>query len=380
MRWASAISDHGSGVAALDEAVASVCARLDRLDLAIVFASPPIAREIAPRLAEVPAATVIGCSGSGIIGDAHEIEDRPAVSVTAAELPGVTCTAFRVEPDGLPPDAAAWRAQIGAEDPAGLLVLVDPFTNAQALIDGLDAGFPRARKFGGLVSDGRMPGTGWLFAQGKAFRTGAVGVAFTGDVAIDTIVAQGCKPIGAPMVVTRGEGNLILELDGRPPLDVLQALYDSLDARDRTLLRHSLFVGIEMKDSLVHHEGDLLVRNILGLDPDANVLAVAARLRPFQVIQFLLRDADAATEDLVRLLERHRAAGGGACDGALLFSCLGRGAQLFGEPDHDSRLFRDHLGDVAVGGFFCNGEIGQVGGTTFLHGYTSSFALFRART
>ncbi|HEX8112500.1 MAG TPA: FIST N-terminal domain-containing protein [Kofleriaceae bacterium] len=380
MRWASAISDHGSGVAALDEAMASVRARLDRLDLAIVFASPSRAREIAPRLASLPAATVIGCSGAGIIGDAREIEDRPAVSVTAAELPGVTCTAFRVEPDGLPADAGAWRARIGVEDPAGLLVLVEPFTNAQALVDGLDAAFPHARKFGGLVSGSRMPGTDWLFAQGQAFRTGAVGVAFTGDVVIDTIVAQGCRPIGAPMVVTRGEANLISELDGKPPLDVLQALHDSLDARDRALFRHSLFVGIEMTDSLVHHEGELLVRNILGLDPEANVLAVAARLRPFQVIRFLLRDANAATEDLVRLLERHRAAGRGACDGALLFSCLGRGAHLFGEPDHDSRLFRAHLGDVAVGGFFCNGEIGQVGGTTFLHGYTSSFALFRGRT
>jgi small ligand-binding sensory domain FIST len=380
MRWASAISDHGSSLAALDEAVASVRDRLDQLDLAIVFASPSIAREIAPRLASVPAATVIGCSGAGVIGDAREIEGRPAVSVTAAELPGVTCTAFRVEPDALPADADAWRARIGPEDPAGLLVLVDPFTNAQALIDGLDAAFPRARKFGGLVSGGRMPGTDWLFAQGQSFRTGAVGVAFTGDVAIDTIVAQGCKPIGAPMVVTRGEGNLILELDGRPPLDVLQALHDGLDRRDRALFRHSLFVGIEMKDSLVHHEGELLVRNILGLDPDANVLAVAARLRPFQVIQFLQRDASAATEDLVRLLERYRAAGHGTCDGALLFSCLGRGEHLFGEPDHDSRLFRDHLGDVAVGGFFCNGEIGQVGGSSFLHGYTSSFALFRGRT
>ncbi len=379
MQWASAISDHGSGLAALDEAMASVRARLDQLDLAIVFASPSRAREIAPRLADLPAATVIGCSGAGIIGDAREIEDRPAVSVTAAELPGVTCTPFRVEPDALPADAGAWRARIGVEDPAGLLVLVDPFTNAQALIDGLDAAFPRARKFGGLVSGSRIPGTDWLFAQGQAFRTGAVGVAFSGDVAIDTIVAQGCRPIGAPMVVTRGEANLISELDGKPPLEVLQALHDSLDARDRALLRHSLFVGIEMTDSLVHHEGELLVRNILGLDPEANVLAVAARLRPFQVIRFLLRDADAATEDLVRMLERHRAAGRGACDGALLFSCLGRGAHLFGEPDHDSRLFRDHLGDVAVGGFFCNGEIGQVGGTTFLHGYTSSFALFRSR-
>src|SRR5215468_6830276 len=115
MRWASAISDHASGLAALDEALASVRARLARLDLAIVFASPPLAKQIAPRLADVPATTVIGCSGSGIIGDAREIEDRPAISVTAAELPGVTCTAFRVEQDALPADDGAWRARIGVD-------------------------------------------------------------------------------------------------------------------------------------------------------------------------------------------------------------------------------------------------------------------------
>jgi small ligand-binding sensory domain FIST len=380
MRWASAISDRAAGADALDEAVASVRGRLDRLDLAVVFASPSLARQLAPRLAEVPAATVIGCSGAGIIGDAREVEDRPAVSVTAAELPGATCTAFRVEPDAMPADAAAWRARLGVDEPAGLLVLADPFSgNVQALIAGLDAAFPRARTFGGLVSGGRTPGAEWLFANGETFRTGAVGVAFTGDVAIDTIVAQGCRPVGPPMVVTRGEGNLILELDHTPPLEVLQSLHNSLDPRDRRLFGHSLFLGVEMTDSLVHREGELLVRNILGLDPEANALAVAARLRPFQVIQFLLRDAKAATQDLVRLLESHRASGPGACDGALLFSCLGRGAHLFGEPDHDCRLFRQYVGDVAVGGFFCNGEIGPVGGTTFVHGYTSSFALFRRR-
>jgi small ligand-binding sensory domain FIST len=378
MRWASAISDRASGVDALEEAVATVRGRLDRLDLAIVFASPSFAKQLAPQLADVPAATLIGCSGAGIIGAAREIEDRPAVSVTAAELPGVACTAFRVEPDAMPADADAWRARIGVDEPAGLLVLADPFSSSvQALIDGLDAAFPRARKFGGLVSGGRTPGAEWLFANGETFRSGSVGVAFSGDVAIDTIVAQGCRPIGAPMVVTRSEGNLIAELDHRSPIEVLQALHASLEPRDRGLFRHSLFVGIEMKDSLVHREGELLVRNIVGFDPEANMLAVAARLRPFQVVRFLLRDAAAATQDLVRLLEGHRAAGHAACDGALLFSCLGRGAHLFGEPDHDCRLFRQHVGDVAVGGFFCNGEIGPVGGTTFLHGYTSSFALFR---
>ena len=380
MRWTSSISDRADGAEALDEAMASIREKLDRIDFAIVFASPQRARELAARLPRAlpSGATVIGCSGAGIIGDAREIEDRPAVSVTAAELPGVTCTAFRVEAGALPPDAGAWRARIGVDDPAGLLVLADPFSsNAADLIASLDEAFPRARKFGGLVSGGRMPSTNWLFARGETFHGGVVGAAFSGDLAIDTIVAQGCRPIGPPMVVTRCDGSLIAELDHTSPLEVLEALHASLDPRDRGLFRHSLFLGIEMKDSLVHREGELLVRNIVGFDPEAKVLAVAARLRPFQVVRFLLRDARTATEDLERMLERHRASGSGACDGALLFSCLGRGEGLFGEPDHDSRLFRKHFGDAALGGFFCNGEIGPVGGTTFLHGYTSSFALFR---
>jgi small ligand-binding sensory domain FIST len=377
MRWASAISDRATGVDALDEALASVRRRLDRLDLAIVFASPSLARQLAPRLPELPAATVIGCSGAGIIGGAHEVEDRPAVSVTAAELPGVTCTAFRIDPDLLPRDSEAWRAQVGVDEPTGLLVLADPFSQVEVLIEGLDAAFPRIPKFGGLVSGGRAPGANWLFAGGRTYHTGIVGVAFAGDLAIDTIVAQGCRPIGAPLVVTRGEDSFIHELDHRSPLEVLKSLHGSLDERDRALFRDALFIGIEMTDSLVHREGELLVRNIVGFDPDANVLAVAAQVRPFQVVRFLLRDARTATEDLERLLARHRAAQHPACDGALLFSCLGRGTHLFGEPDHDSKLFQRHLGDAPLGGFFCNGEIGPVGGTTFLHAYTSSFALFR---
>lgn len=380
MRWASAISDR-SGAEALDEVLAAVRSRLATIDLALVFASPALARAVAPRLADLGAATVIGCSGGGIIGDAREIEDRPALSLTAAELPGVRCAPFRVDPSALPAGADAWRERIGVAEPAGLLVLPDPFTcNVQRLLEDLDAAFPRAPKFGGLASGGRAPGAHWLYAGGASAPGGAVGVAFSGDLAIDTVVAQGCRPIGAPMVVTRGEGNLVLELDGKPPLEVLQALHASLAPRDQQLLRHSLFAGVEMQDSLVHREGELLVRNIVGIDPESGALAVAARLRPFQVLRFLLRDADAATEDLSRMLEQHRARTPGAVEGALLFSCLGRGAGLFGEPDHDSALFQRLAGPVPLGGFFCNGEIGPVGGTTFLHGYTSSFALFRRHT
>ena len=132
------------------------------------------------------------------------------------------------------------------------------------------------------------------------------------------------------------------------------------------------------EEGVEYQPGELLVRNILGADEKAGALAVGAELRPMQVVQFVLRDAQAAEEDLQRMLERYRRSEhGGTPAGALPFSCVGRGAGLFGRPDHDTALFQQALGPAPLGGFFCNGEIGPVGGTTFLHGYTSAFALFR---
>jgi small ligand-binding sensory domain FIST len=374
MRWASAISERGDEVdGAVNDVIARLRGELEAIDLAVVFASPAIADAVAARLEAVGAKAIVGCTGAGIIGDAREIEDRPALSITAARLPGVELAPFHVDA------GAETTFPIGLADPQGVLLLADPFTcDVHELIGSLDERLPRVPKFGGLASGARAPGSTWLHANGESHARGAVGVAFGGDVAIDTLVAQGCRPIGTPMVVTRADGSIIRELDHRPPLEIIKALHDELGPRDRALLRQSLFVGVEMQDSVVHRSGELLVRNIAGIDPKSGALAVAAELRPFQVVQFLLRDADTATDDLTRLLERHRASGS-PVDGALLFSCLGRGARLFGEPDHDSALFQRLVGPAPIGGFFCNGEIGPVGGTTFLHGYTSSFALFRRR-
>ena len=99
-------------------------------------------------------------------------------------------------------------------------------------------------------------------------------------------------------------------------------------------------------------------------------------------VRFHLRDAKTSAEDLHAMLTGYENTLSRKQDlsGALLFSCLGRGEYLYGEPNFDSNVFQQHLGDLPVGGFFCNGEIGPVGGETFLHGYTSSFGLFRPRT
>lgn len=209
---------------------------------------------------------------------------------------------------------------------------------------------------------------------------GLVGVALWGDLAVDGVVAQGCRPIGHPLFVTRCRGHVLTELDGRPPIEILRALYDAADARDRALMQTALFLGIEMRPELQEYgRGDFLIRNLVGADPDDGALAVAAPLRDGLVVQFHLRDARTSALDLEERLTRYRSTprpGGEPC-GALLFSCLGRGAGLYGLPDHDSGALRRHLGALPLGGFFGNGEIGPVGERSFLHGYTSAFAIFR---
>jgi small ligand-binding sensory domain FIST len=198
----------------------------------------------------------------------------------------------------------------------------------------------------------------------------------SGDIAVDTIVAQGCRPIGTPMPVTRADGHVIRELAGKPPVAIMRALWESLGAFDQELFKHSLFVGLDMDEGAVEFRGDFLVRNIVGVDTNSGAIAVGARVRPWQVVQFLLRDARTAERDLETHLQRYRAARARPA-GALLFSCLGRGQHLFGRADHDTDLFRASVGAIPLGGFFCNGEIGPVGNQTFLHGYTSAFGLFR---
>ena len=296
-------------------------------------------------------------------------------------------TPFHVENESLPDlDASpsAWESLVGTTPDAypQFLLITDPFTiRSDNLLLGLDYAFRRSVKVGGMASGGQQPGSNALMLDGEVHRSGAVGLAFQGDVVIDTIVAQGCRPIGKPMNLTRCKDNILLELDGSPALEVLRDLYQVLSERDRELARNSLFLGVVMDEFQEYPQlGDFLIRNIVGMDPRSGALAIGERLREGQIVQFHLRDAQTSTEDLTALVnqyrDRYRETG---VEGALLFSCLGRGVYLYGQPDHDTGIFRDLMGEIPMGGFFCNGEIGPVQGTTYLHGYTSSFGLFRHR-
>ncbi len=380
MQWASAIATPSRLEDATAEAAENVLAQLGQQpDLVMVFVSSAHSNHYGELPASMracfPRATNFGCCAQGVIGSERELEGQDALVMMAAVLPGVTIHSFHL--DG---DAETWPGQVGVDpdqDPE-FIVLTDPMScDPSVLLPWLDAAYPESTKIGGIASGCQTAGECVLLQGDTLHRTGAIGLALVGDVEIDTIVAQGCKPVGNPMFITRASGSVLYELDGKPAVPTLERLIGSLDADDRSLARHSLFIGMGMHESReVYEHGDFLIRSILGLDPAAQAIAIAGEVREGSIAQFHLRDAHTSTTDLQELLSKHQY---GKPAGALLFSCLGRGQGLYGEADHDTKLFHDQMGDVPMGGFFGNGEIGPVQGQTFLHSYTSAFGLIRSK-
>ncbi len=386
MRWSSALSQSPDLVTAVREAATSLRADLDAVDpnLILLFLSEHHKegfREASALVgSEFGSSLLLGCTARSIIGGGREVEHGPGLSLAAGILPGVTLRPFHFEAGDLP-TAEVLRSRMAGNDTPHFLLLSDPFSfDVEPFVRGLDAAFPESQKVGGVASSGVAPGDNALYVGSEVHRSGLVGVALSGNVEVETLVAQGCRPIGSPLFVTRAHENVLYELDGRDALGVLREVYEDLCPADRDLARGSLFLGIEMRQARdAYHPGDFLIRNLRGSDEEEGSLLVGAVVHERQVVQFHLRDARASAEDLEERLERLGAGGSRAFAGAVLFSCLGRGAGLYGEPDHDSDALRRHLGSIPIAGFFGNGEIGPVEKATFLHGYTSAFALLRAR-
>lgn len=393
MRWSSAVSEGASLDSAISECAAEIRADMGKLnaDLAVAFVSQHHADELGslPALVQeaLPTGQFVGCSGGGVIGAGREVEHRPGVAVAAAHLPDVEVVPFRVETSDMP-DADAppegWRDLVGASehDEAQFILLIDPFSfDAEQFVMGLDFAFPGSSKIGGMASGGQRPGGNTLFLSDEVYHSGAVGVALSGNLTVDTIVAQGCRPIGRPMQVTSASRNVLKGLDDDKPIEALQRIYRDLSSSDQRLAQQAVFLGIAMDPMNESPQlGDFLVRNIMGGNHETGEISVGELLREGQTVQFHVRDAETSAQDLNHMLTSYSARGPIYEEtGALIFSCLGRGEYLYGQPDHDTQMFRDTVSPMPLTGFFCNGEIGPVGGSTFLHSYTSSFGIFRPK-
>ena len=352
-------------------------------DLTLCFVSHAHAAhfaELASRLRELTGSRVLlGCTGETVIGGSEEIESGPAVSVWSASLPGVEIVPFHAEftrtPDGIvcagipPQDKGAASA---------IFCLGEPFSTAPpSLIDLLADEYPGVPLLGGMASGARSPGANRLFYESEMLDRGAVGAILYGGPRIRSVVSQGCRPIGTPFVVTKAERNVIQALGGHPPLLRLQEMLPTLPERDQALVRRGLHVGLVMNEYQEKFErGDFLISNVIGADGDSGAIAIGNQVRVGQTIQFHVRDAQTADEDLVHLLQEAAAAQTGRPRGALLFSCNGRGTRLFPQPHHDAAAIQRILGPLPLAGLFAQGELGPVGGRNYIHGYTASVALF----
>ncbi|MBI4341517.1 MAG: FIST C-terminal domain-containing protein [Candidatus Omnitrophica bacterium] len=391
MRFTSGISDAVNASDAAELACRQVLEQLGPLscDLACAFASP-IYRTEWPQLLEaihrrLKPKALIGCSGSGIIGGTQELEWVPAISVVGAHLPQVRLHPFVVSSDELEASSPGgfWIDKIGVSPEAHpvFVVVVDPYTSdPRKLVSELSATYRHAPIVGGLVSGGNEPGQHLAFMGTDVYREGAVGVAMAGNITMETVISQGCRPIGRPWIVTKAEDNIIWELAGRQALAVLHEVLSSLSPDDRELAQQgSIFVGLafnEMRQAF--GSGDFLIRNIVGIDPGQGAIAVSDQVETGQTVQFQLRDPSTSRQELRRLVQQvYQLPNTPPPAGCLVFNCTGRGKSLYGTSHHDIRTIQMVSGKLPVGGFFCNGEIGPIRGTNLLHGYTASLALFR---
>jgi small ligand-binding sensory domain FIST len=393
MRWASAVDTDTVLTAAVERAAAKIFMGLGQQepDLLTVFVSShhaphfDVLAELLQR--EFENSYLFGCGALAVIGGGREIEDRPALSLSGALLPGVRMRGTHLDATQVPPlhaEPHVWEdaLQLTANQQPSFLILTDPLSfETQPLLKGLDRVYPSANKIGGLASGAKQVGAAALYLGKQVYHSGAITLALTGNIRIDTVVAQGCRPIGDPMFITSAHENLVREIDGHTPREVLATLFEVLPAPDRDLFSQSLFLGVAMRgDASEYTTGDFLIRTILGMDPQTGALWVNAQVPPNSVVQFHLRDAATSAYDLDRALTQYRASmPPTAPSGALLFSCLGRGIGLYGQADHDCNAFRRLVADIPVAGFFGNGEIGPVQNSTYLHGYTSAFAVFSER-
>ncbi len=355
--------------------------------LGIVFLGPSFFEnaeqvlEIIRINARVP--LLLGCSSHGLIANEMEIENGGGLVLQLFHLPSANLKAMHLSADEIASadsgESVCAMTGISRGENNGWLLLADPFhlRNDDWLMYWNEAYSP-SPILGGLAGGVIGKPESFLYLGGEVFNDGMVALSVGGDISLNGVVSQGCTPIGETWTITEVKHNHIVSIGNRPAFTVLTETFNSLPPEARERSKFNLFLGLVIDEYQEDfHRGDFLIRNLLGADPKNGTLTVGAFPRPGQTLQFQLRDGEAASEDMATTLvlakdaiNRENILGG------CLFSCSGRGTNLFGSPHHDTELIQEFLGPFSLGGFFCNGEIGPVGISSYLHGYTAVLALF----
>jgi small ligand-binding sensory domain FIST len=385
MQFASFVSSRDSTDGAVEEVLGA--AREAGLQPDVLFAFftghhvPEAERMIEKLWLELDPQVAVGCSAEGVIGADQEIERAPGLSILVGQLPDIRIHPFHIATEdwrGLfdTPDEFLERMGCGEETRA-IIGFGDPFTTPiNQLLPLLDRIAPKAPLIGGMASAGRQRGDNILVRNDEVFDEGMVGLTLSGPLEVETIVSQGCRPLGQPYVVTKAHDNVIEQLGGKPALFAVRDTINGASEADQKLLSSGLLLGLAISEYRDRFgRGDFLIRNLIGADKESGTIALADYVRVGQTVQFHVRDARTADEDLNLMLQSKESATPPAA--GLLFSCNGRGTNLFDSPCHDIAAARKLMSNTPFAGFFAAGELGPVGGKNFIHGHTASMALLR---
>jgi small ligand-binding sensory domain FIST len=356
----------------------------DKPSFGLVFVTPDYAEkandflELIRVYGHVP--TIVGCSGTGLVGRAQEQEEGPGFSLMLVSVPGAKVSAFPFNGDMV--EAAHgydyWHRKTGLKpnDVKAWLTFLNPHTlNAEMWLKQWNQAYPHIPIFGGHAGGFQGDPEAWVFCDDR-IAPGGVALALQGDIAVHSVVSQGCKPIGEPLTVTQADRNVLLTLGSRPAYEVLCEVYKELSDSEREQAKGHLFAGIAVSEYLEDYKrGDFLVRNIIGADQKSGAVAINAVPRVGQTLQYQLRDSRMATDELKRLLIDKSSSILPPPFAGLLCTCHGRGRTLFGGPNHDASLINEFFPGLPVTGLFANVQLGPVGDRSFAHGYTASLAL-----
>jgi small ligand-binding sensory domain FIST len=370
---------------AVQEAAKQAMDRLSgKADIVVMFATtdhlPGLQHSLRSLGTITGTSEIVGCSGLGVLTGEEESEGTSGVAVMAMSSDVIRAHPFLHDSlrdhDG---EVGAQIAQkLAAHRPSVIAMLTDGYNcRPEALLAGLEQQEPFTPLVGAAASENGSVGQTCQFYGDRVVTNGVTGFALSGSLRAHIDITQGCQPVGQPMTITRAQGNLILEIDGRPAFEVFHGIIGKPFQQDLRRALAFVFVGLPPDPSQTDIQpGQYLVRNIIGLDPDKGILAVGQNVAVGQPMIFTLRDGQRAREDLEQMLQRQRQSlAGRAPRMALYFNCCARGSSLYGIPGIDTAYIKNALGDVPMVGFFGNFELGPLAGRNHLLTYTGVLAL-----